>query len=160
MAARARAAGLERGRILILIAGVPYTCPPGPYECAMLLDDHLRERGIRDDVEIAVATVQPMLLPNAGRVVLEDGDLPFDVLVGVPPHRVSDVVGTSALAGKGGWIAVDPATLGTGYAGVWAIGDVTRIELANGLPFPKAGVTAEAAGLRVAAAIAAEVLGG
>ena len=33
----------------------------------MLLDEHLRERGVRDRTQITVSTFQPMLLPNAGR---------------------------------------------------------------------------------------------
>jgi sulfide:quinone oxidoreductase len=42
---------------------------------------------------------------------------------------------------------------------VYAVGDVTLIPLANGLPFPKAGVMAELQGLQVAREIAAEVRG-
>src|SRR5262245_61997505 len=58
-----------------------------------------------------------------------------------------------------GWIAVDPGTLATSHARVYAIGDVTLIPLASGLPLPKAGVMAELQGLRVARAIAAEISG-
>ncbi len=32
----------EGGRLLILIAGAPYTCPPAPYECAFHIDRNLR----------------------------------------------------------------------------------------------------------------------
>jgi sulfide:quinone oxidoreductase len=177
------------GRIAIVIAGVPYACPPAPYECSMLLDDHLRERGLRERTSIAVATLQPMLLPNAGRegsswlgeqltergiafqvgrkvrrveegrFVFEEGELEADVLIGVPPHRVPAVVGTSGLTGQGEWIGVNPATLETSYDRVFAIGDVTTIRLANGMPLPKAGVIAELEGQRVAAAIGADVRG-
>jgi sulfide:quinone oxidoreductase len=42
---------------------------------------------------------------------------------------------------------------------VWAIGDVTQIKMANGAPFPKAGVFAEAQGHVVAANIVAEIRG-
>jgi sulfide:quinone oxidoreductase len=177
------------GRIVIVIAGVPYTCPPAPYECSMLLDDHLRELGLRDRTEITVTTVQPMLLPNAGRegsawladqlsargiefhvkrkververgrVVFADGDLEADLMIGVPPHRVPAVVKESGLTGDGEWVAVDPASLETDHENVYAIGDVTQIKLANGLPLPKAGVMAELEGQRVAAAIAADVRG-
>jgi NADH dehydrogenase, FAD-containing subunit len=162
-------AAFAGGRIAILIAGVPYTCPPAPYECAMLLHDHLAERGLRARTELSVATVQPLLLPNAGkegsawlasrleergiahaagkkigrverdRVVFEDGALPFDLLIGVPPHRPPEVVASSPLAGEGGWIAVDPGTLATSFPGVFAIGDVTAIRLANGLPLRRPG---------------------
>ncbi len=183
---------LERfsgGRVVVTIAGVPYKCPPAPYECIMLLHDHLRERGLRDRTELTVTTVQPMLLPNAGRsgsmwlgeqlsargveyrvghkiervergqVVFAESQLQADLLIGVPPHRPSAVVRESGLTGDGEWIAVDPGTLATAHERVFAIGDVTQIKLANGLPLPKAGLFAELEGQRVAAAIAAEVRG-
>jgi sulfide:quinone oxidoreductase len=180
---------LEEGRVVVLVAGAPYPCPPAPFECAFHVDEHLRARGLRDRVEIDVVTVQPILMPNAGpegsawmaaklaergisqraavklshveagRVVLEDGEIPFDLLLAVPPHRVPHVVAASGLTGEHGWIAVDRGTLATSYTNVYAVGDVTLIPLANGLPLPKAGVTAELEGLRVARAIAADVRG-
>lgn len=180
----------DGGRILVLIAGAPYPCPPAPYECAIHVHEHLRDRGLRARSEIGVATVQPLLMPNAGRegsqwmgaqltergiehrvgckiervdpgrVVLADGDLEFDLLVAVPPQRAPQVVKESGLTGEGEWISVDPATLETSHSNVFAIGDVTQIPLANGLPLPKAGVIAELEGMRVAAAIAADLRGG
>lgn len=179
----------ERGRLAIVIAGVPYKCPPAPYELAMLLDEWLRERGLRDSTELSATTLQPILLPNAGkqgsawigeqldergiahatgrkvdhiesgRVAFEDGELEFDLLIGVPPHRPPKVVAESALGGEGGWIKVDAGTLATGHDGVYAVGDCTAIKLANGLPMPKAGIIAELEGARVAAAIAADLRG-
>ena len=41
------------GRALIGVCGTPFKCPPAPSECALLLDDELRRRGVRDDCEIA-----------------------------------------------------------------------------------------------------------
>lgn len=178
-------ADFEGGRIAIVIAGAPYPCPPAPYELAMLLDEWLRDGGRGERSQLAVATVQPMLLPNAGakgstwvgeqlqargisfeagrkverieegRAVLADGELEFDLLVGIPPHRVPAVIEASALAGEGGWVRVDKGTLETAHEGVYALGDVTQIKLANDLPLPKAGIIAELEGRRVAAAIAA-----
>jgi len=179
----------DGGRIVILIAGAPYPCPPAPYECAIALHEHLVGRGIRDRTEIGVVTLQPMLMPNAGRagsewmgtqlaergisyrvgtktervetgrVVVQDGEMAFDLLVAVPPHRPPAVIGDSGLTAGHGWVAVDAGTLETAHEGVYAVGDVTLIPLANGLPFPKAGVMAELQGTRVARAIAAQVLG-
>lgn len=40
------------------------------------------------------------------------------------------MVRQSRLAGDSGWIEVDPTTLETGFPNVFAIGDVTKIELA------------------------------
>ena len=183
-------ARFDGGRLLILIAGAPYPCPPAPYECAFHLDEHLRARGLRERTDLAVVTLQPMLMPNAGwagsewmagqlaerdisqriaakaehveagRVVLADGgEELFDLLIAVPPHRPPAVVSESGLTAGHGWIAVDPATLATSHEGVYAVGDVNLIPLANGLPLPKAGVMAELQGLRVARAIAAELQG-
>src|SRR5690349_21643162 len=40
------------GRALIGVCGAPFKCPPAPSECALLLDDELRRRGVRDECEI------------------------------------------------------------------------------------------------------------
>jgi sulfide:quinone oxidoreductase len=188
-AATAALASLARGRVLVLVAGGPYPCPPAPYEAVMLIDEHLRRRGVREQVAVSVMTVQPILMPNAGpagsawvgeqlgergirsaagkkivrveagQVVFEDGAEPFDLLIGVPPHRPPAVVREAGLTDDSGWAPVDPGTFATAFPGVFAIGDLTRVTLANGLPLPKAGLMAELQGKRVAAAIAAEELG-
>jgi sulfide:quinone oxidoreductase len=184
------AAELERfggGSIGLFIAGAPYKCPPAPYECCMLLDEHLRDRDLRDSTRLTVTTLAPILLPNAGKpgsdwlagqlsargiafqtgrrpervepgvVRYEDGTrLAADLLIAVPPHRPPAVVEESGLLGEDGWVGVDPATLRTSHENVFAIGDVTQIKLANGLPLPKAGLFAELEGRCVAGAIAAE----
>src|SRR5262245_51182972 len=182
-------ARFEGGRIVVLVAGAPYPCPPAPYECLFHVHEHLRRRGLRETTELTGITLQPMLMPNAGRegsdwmaeqlaardigartgarverveegrAVFADGEEAFDLLFAVPPHRPPEVVERSGLLGDHGWVAVDAGTLATSYAGVYAIGDVTLIPLANGLPLPKAGIMAEAHGRRVARAIAAEIRG-
>jgi sulfide:quinone oxidoreductase len=186
----ALAAALARfrgGSIGLVIAGTPYKCPPAPYECCLLLEEHLRGRGLREATRLSVYTPAPILLPNAGkagsdwlgdqlasrgipfatgrkperaeagRIRYADGtELEADLLIAVPPHRAPAVVAECGLLGEGDWIAVDPATLETAHRRVFAIGDVTQIGLANGLPLPKAGLFAELEGKRVAAAIAAE----
>lgn len=188
-AARALAE-FDGGRVVVLVAGAPYPCPPAPYECALHLDEGLHSRGLRERSEISVTTLQPMLMPNAGkagsdwmaeqlaargitsrvgtkvervesgRLVFADGDeQPFDLLIAVPPHQTPDIIATSGLTAEHGWIPVDPGTLATAHPRVYAVGDVTLIQLANGMPFPKAGVMAELQGLRVARAIAAEISG-
>jgi sulfide:quinone oxidoreductase len=188
-AAKAALEDFDGGRVAVVIAGAPYPCPPAPYECVLLLDEWLRERGLRERTELAISTFQPMLLPNAGRegsawlgerlaargieaqagrkverveergVVYADGELEVDLVFGVPPHRAPEVVAEADLASGGGWIAVDPGSLATGHPRVFAVGDVTQIKLANDLPLPKAGIIAEREGARVAAAIAAEIRG-
>jgi len=43
----------EQGRALIGVCGAPFKCPPAPSECALLLDDYLVSRGVRDACEIS-----------------------------------------------------------------------------------------------------------
>ncbi len=49
------------GRAVIGVCGTPFKCPPAPSETALLLDDYLRARGLRDAVDIKV--VIPFGLP-------------------------------------------------------------------------------------------------
>jgi sulfide:quinone oxidoreductase len=91
------------------------------------------------------------------RVLFELEDASFDILLGVPPHVAPAAVRESGLTDASGWIPVDATTLATRYAGVYAIGDVTAIRLANGMFLPKAGVFADAEARVVAERIAGEL---
>lgn len=57
----------DGGRIVVGIAGFPYKCPPAPLEFTLLLDDWLRQRGIRDKTEIVFVTPLPQVfsIPTA-----------------------------------------------------------------------------------------------
>lgn len=176
------------GRVVIGIFGMPYPCPPAPYELAMLLSERFDARGI--DARLTVFGPAPIVLPilgAAGCVPLDgrlaergisflgsraatavtdhairfgaDEPLAFDLLLAVPPHRCPSVLVDAGLAPDGGWVKVDPATLETGHEGVYAIGDATAIMLANGMPLPKAGLFAEREGEVVAARISASLRG-
>ena len=63
------------GRIVVLIARTPYSCPAAPYEAAFLIDALLRERGVRQDTELALYTPedQPMLVAgeHVGAALIE-----------------------------------------------------------------------------------------
>jgi sulfide:quinone oxidoreductase len=86
--------------------------------------------------------------------ILDNGEeLDYDLFLGVPVHRAPQVVVESGLA-VDGWIPVDPETLATRFADVYAIGDVTSVGT------PKAGVFAEGQAAVVAAHIAARLRGG
>jgi sulfide:quinone oxidoreductase len=75
--------------------------------------------------------------PSAREAVLESGErLPYDLFVGIPIHRVPDVVAESGLT-ENGWVAVNRNNLMTRFPDVYAVGDVV------GLPMAKAGVFAE-----------------
>jgi sulfide:quinone oxidoreductase len=175
----------DSGTILIGILGHPFKCPPAPFEGALLLHDHLVERGIRDEAEIRV--IGPMAapvpitkevsqrfldalaergieyVPNQLVVELDNrnklaqlasgGSVPYDLFVGIPKHRVPEVVERSGLA-VDGWVPVDSANLATRFPDVYALGDVV------GTPMAKAGVFAENAAGIVADHIAARLHGG
>jgi sulfide:quinone oxidoreductase len=53
----------DDGHIVIGIAGVPHKCPPSPNEATFLLDDYLRERGIREKVKVTFVTPYPRAYP-------------------------------------------------------------------------------------------------
>jgi sulfide:quinone oxidoreductase len=177
----------QGGKLLIGIFGAPYKCPPAPYEMALLINDSLKARGIK--VSLEVFSPQPMSLPILGQagcdliesrladkgiaffpnrkatgveadaVVFANERRPFDLLFGVPPHRPPAVVRESGLVGDSGWVSANSHTLETRFPGVYAIGDVVQVAMANGKPLPKAGVFAEAMGETVADRIAETFVG-
>jgi sulfide:quinone oxidoreductase len=81
------------------------------------------------------------------------GSVPYDLFVGIPVHRVPEVVEASGLA-VDGWIPVDRTNLATRFERVYAVGDVA------GAPVAKAGVFAESAAAVVSDDIAAQLRGG
>lgn len=69
----------------------------------------------------------------------------YDLLIGIPPHKVPEVIRNSGLMKQGqNWINVDKFSLKTDYGNVFAIGDVTEIKVNENIAIPKAGVFAEA----------------
>jgi sulfide:quinone oxidoreductase len=170
------------GTAIVGVCGPSFKCPPAPSETALLLDQHLRDRGVRDDVAIQVVipfgtpvppspeTSQAILARfaergiefvgdrrvvalEAGHAVLDDGTrLPYDLFLGIPVHRAPAVIEDSGLA-EGGWIPVDRHTLATRFPGVYAVGDVTSVGT------PKAGVFAEGAARVVADQLIARLRG-
>ena len=81
-----------------------------------------------------------------------DEELPFDLFLGVPVHKVPDVVAESGMT-VDGWIPVDPLTLETAFSNVYAVGDVTSVGT------PKAGVFSEGQAVVVAERIIATING-
>lgn len=192
MRARAALDEFNNGRVVVLVSRTPFSCPSAPYEAALLVDAKLRERGVRDRVEVAVYTPEDVPMLAAGehvgralvamleergiefhreqiamkidaarrRILFEVEDTSFDLLLGVPAHVAPAVVRASGLVDASGWIPVDATTLRTRHEGVYAIGDVTAVRLANGMFLPKAGVFADGEASTVAASIAAEIGGG
>ena len=123
--------------------------PPSPAASKALLAA-FAERGIAFVPNRRVRALDP-----ARRVAIldDDSEMPYDLFLGIPKHRVPDVVAASGMT-ENGWIPVNPKNLKTRFPGVYAVGDVTSVGTA------KAGTFSEGAARVVAAALLAEVQGG
>ena len=131
---------------LVMPFGTPV--PPSPDTSRALLDA-FAERGI----EFVGDTLVKALDPARKVAVLSDGrELPYDLFLGIPVHRLPQVVVESGLAAHPhDWVPVSRQTLETKFANVYAVGDV------NGVGTPKAGVFAEGAARIAAQAILARL---
>lgn len=132
---------------LVMPFGIPI--PPSP-DTSKALVRAFSERGISFVPNRFVRS-----LDGARRVaVLDNGEeMPYDLFLGIPKHRVPDVVASSGMT-VDGWVPVNTKTLRTQFENVYAVGDV------NSVGTPKAGVFAEGAARTVAEQIIASVRGG
>lgn len=176
------------GRVLIVVAATPYRSLAAPYEAAFLINSFLRAGGLPAKVDVVTAEPRPIPVADreigervaamlkrrdigfqpgrqlesvdssAREARFGDGSEPYDLLIGIPPHRAPGFVAVSPLAGPDGWIRAEPFSL-SADANVHAIGDVTEIQLAGGASLPKAGVLAQAQATVVADNIAAVAAG-
>jgi sulfide:quinone oxidoreductase len=162
--------GFENGRLVIGISRLPIKCPVAPYGLALLLQDHFARAKKKVTMEFFTLEPHPApaagpvigkqverLLAAKGiafrpkvklskvekdRVVFEGKtELPYDLLIVVPPHKCPSAVVEAGLTDSSGWVPVSPQTLATRFDSVYAIGDVTAIETPHAhVPFlPKSG---------------------
>ena len=170
---------IDSGKIAISIMGMPYKCPPAPFEASLLIDSMLRKRGVRDSVQIDFYSPAPITLPAAGpevskkilelvnsekitfhnsskiksvksnKLIFENGEAEFDLLLAVPPHIAPKVIYDSGLAKESGFIPID-RDCKTPFENVFAVGDVTSLVVTENKAVPKAGIFAEGEGITVA----------
>jgi sulfide:quinone oxidoreductase len=156
----------DGGRLVVHITELPIKCPVAPLEFAFLADDYLKQRGIRDRVDLTFVTplsgafTKPIASEHLGSMLeqrdirvesdfsierIDEGaivsyderSIPFDLLVTVPLNMGADYVGRSGLGDELNHVKVDPFTfLATGCQNVFALGD------AAALPISKAGSVA------------------
>jgi sulfide:quinone oxidoreductase len=55
--------GFSRGQAVVGVCGAPFKCPPAPSEAALLLHDHLTEKGVRGECEITFVLPLPSPVP-------------------------------------------------------------------------------------------------
>jgi len=131
---------------LVMPFGAPI--PPSPAASQALLGA-FAERGITFVPNRSVRRLDP----ERRVIILDDGgEMPYDLFLGIPKHRVPDVVAESGMTEEG-WIPVDPKTLKTRFPEVYAVGDVASVGT------PLAGVFSEGAAKVVAAELIAKVKG-
>ena len=170
---------IESGKIAIVIMGMPYKCPPAPFEASLLVDSMLRKRGIRDSVQIDFYSPAPITLPAAGpevsknildlvnsekitfhnsqkikrveskKLIFENSEYRFDILLAIPPHIAPKVIYDSNLAKEPGFIPID-RDCKTPFENIFAVGDVTSLRVTDSIAVPKAGIFAEGEGITVA----------
>lgn len=83
----------DGGRIVVLTAAPAYKCPAAPYEAAMLIDDHIRRRGLGERTQIDLYAAEPGPMGVAGpevsagvRAMVEEKSIGYH-----PEHQVADV---------------------------------------------------------------------
>ena len=170
---------IESGKIAIVIMGMPYKCPPAPFEASLLVDSMLRKRGVRDSVQIDFYSPAPITLPAAGpevskkildlvnsekitfhnsqkikrveskKLIFENDEYRFDILLAIPPHIAPKVIYDSNLAKEPGFIPID-RNCKTPFENIFAVGDVTSLSVTDSIVVPKAGIFAEGEGITVA----------
>lgn len=178
---------IEYGKIAISIMGMPYKCPPAPFEASLLIDSMLRKRNIRDSVKIDFYSPAPITLPAAGpdvskqilelinsekitfhnsckiksvgskKLFFENGEqASFDLLLAVPPHISPKIIYNCGLAKEPGFIQID-RDCKTSFENVFAVGDVTTLQVTDTMAVPKAGIFAEGEGITVAKNIISKI---
>ena len=170
---------IESGKIAIAIMGMPYKCPPAPFEASLLVDSMLRNRGIRDSIQIDFYSPAPMTLPVAGpevskqildlvnsekiifhnsqkikhveskKLVFENDEFDFDILLAIPPHIAPKVIYDCNLAKFPGFIPID-RNCKTPFENIFAVGESTSLQVTDTIAVPKAGIFAEGEGITVA----------
>ena len=134
---------------ITLVLPLSSPVPPSP-ETSRALVAAFAERDIRFMPNRRVSAVD-----TQRRVAtLDDGsELAWDLFLGVPRHCAPAVVQAAVMTADDGFVPVNPRTLETRFANVYAVGDIANTGT------PKAGVFAEGAAQAVASALIARIRG-
>ncbi|HSW42111.1 MAG TPA: FAD-dependent oxidoreductase [Patescibacteria group bacterium] len=119
------------GTAIVGVCGAPFKCPPAPSEAAILLDEYLRERGVRDDTRISV--VIPFGTP------IPPSPATSEAILAKFAQRGIEFVRDRRVA------ALDPAT----HEAILDDGSRLPFDLFLGIPVHRAPAVVEAAGLTV-----------
>jgi sulfide:quinone oxidoreductase len=178
---------LKSGTIAFAITGMPYKCPPAPFEAALIINAMLKELGKRDEVEINFYSPAPTTLPAAGPEVskqllemLESENIKFQGscktitvepniirfedknfakfdLLIAVPPHKAPKIVYDAGFAQEGQFISVKRDCKTQYERVYAIGDVTNMMATSNIAVPKAGIFAEGEGIAVARDIISQI---
>ena len=151
-----RRRGVRKDIELHICTPEPAPLPVAGPEASSRLRRDMDRRGVQLHTDAAVAEVSR----NGGEASFTDGSaMDAEIVVTVPKHSIPTVVAEAGLAGSSGWVEVSPRSLETQHPGVYAVGDVNMVPMANGRGLPKAGVLASSEGEAVGRKIAATING-
>lgn len=171
---------IKSGRIAIAIMGMPYKCPPAPFEASLLIDSMLRKDGKRDSIQIDFYSPAPITLPAAGpevskkilelinsekiifhdsckiksvepkKIIFENNKETNFDLLLAIPPHIAPKVIYDAGLAKESGFIQINRDCKTSFENVFAVGDVTSLPVTEKITVPKAGVFAEGEGITVA----------
>lgn len=178
---------MKSGKLAFAITGMPYKCPPAPFEAALIIDSMLKEQKTRDKVEIDFYSPAPITLPAAGpevskqlldmleqekirfhgnskpifieenQMTFEDGNTAGFDLLIAVPPHRAPKVVYECGLAQEGSYIPVKRDCKTGHESVYAIGDVTTMLVTDKISVPKAGIFAEGQGIAVARDIISQI---
>lgn len=171
---------MRSGNIAISIMGMPYKCPPAPFEASLLIDSMLRDEGVRDSIQIHFYSPAPITLPAAGpeisekilslinsenivfhnsckiksieknKMIFQNGEEAHFDLLLAVPPHVAPKVIYESGLAKEDGFIPINRDCKTPFENVYAVGDVTTLTVIDTATVPKAGVFAEGEAIVVA----------
>jgi len=189
-AERVRGSG-RSAELLLSVPPAPYRCPPAPYERAILLAGWLRAQRLpvkitlldagggmprftrlfqerwRGVIEHRPYSEVRRVDPQAQTVTTDDGELPFDHALLLPPMGAGPLCASAGLLGQDAagrpsrWAAVDATTLRSPHdAHTWLAGDgLDSVSILFGA-YPKTAQIAAELGAAAARQVLADLRGG
>lgn len=178
---------MKSGKLAFVITGMPYKCPPAPFEAALIIDSMLKEQKVRDKIEIDFYSPAPITLPAAGPEVssqllqmlqkenirfhgncktisvernalqFEDGNTAIFDVLIAIPPHKAPKVVYECGLAQEGEYIPVKRDCKTAIDSVYAIGDVTTMMVTDKIAVPKAGIFAEGQGVAVARDIISKI---
>ncbi|HXW03481.1 MAG TPA: FAD/NAD(P)-binding oxidoreductase [Nitrosarchaeum sp.] len=171
---------MRSGNIAISIMGMPYKCPPAPFEASLLIDSMLRDAGVRESIQIHFYSPSPITLPAAGpeiskkilslinseniifhdsckiksveknKLIFQNGKEAIFDLLLAIPPHIAPKVIYESGLAKEDGFIPINRDCKTTFENVYAVGDVTTLTVIDTMTVPKAGVFAEGEAITVA----------